>query len=205
MPRAGILTLLASSLLFAGTLQAQRGGGTIRGGFAQARVGSGVGHRAPGSSRFHNGRGGAGFYPFWDDEGFWGDEADEDEGAALPPLPGFAIPGIAPPGMMLQSGRTRAARAEIPAASPKLIELPGAADSAAGKPLPSAMFILVNGERIEVRRYLITHDRMYLTVDHQQRTIPLAMLDISATVAANHERGIEMRIPADPSEISLSF
>lgn len=67
------------------------------------------------------------------------------------------------------------------------------------------MFILMSGERIEVRRYLLTHDRMYLTVDHQQRTIPLAMLDISATVAANHERGIEMRIPADPSEISLSF
>ncbi len=189
------MTLLATSLLFAGTLQAQRGGGTIRGGFTQARGGSGIGHRVPGSSRFHNGRSGAGFYPFWDDEGFWGGEADENEGVVLPP----------PPGMMFQAGRTRSARAEIPAASPKLIEVPSTAGSAARKPLPPAMFILMSGERIEVRRYLLTHDRMYLTVDHQQRTIPLAMLDISATVAANHERGIEMRIPADPSEISLSF
>jgi hypothetical protein len=31
------------------------------------------------------------------------------------------------------------------------------------------------------------------------------MLDIEATVSANHQRGIELRIPADRNEISLSF
>jgi hypothetical protein len=31
------------------------------------------------------------------------------------------------------------------------------------------------------------------------------MLDIDATVTANRERGIDLRIPADRNEISLSF
>jgi hypothetical protein len=41
--------------------------------------------------------------------------------------------------------------------------------------------------------------------DRQQRTVPLDMLDINATIAANHEHGIDLRIPADRNEISLSF
>jgi len=67
------------------------------------------------------------------------------------------------------------------------------------------MFILRNGERFEARRYLLTHDNLSLTVDRRQRSIPLAMLDIDATVAANRERGIDLRIPADRSEISVGF
>ena len=67
------------------------------------------------------------------------------------------------------------------------------------------MFILTNGERFEAQRYLLTRDNLYVTVDRQQRTIPLSMLDINATVAADRERGISLRIPADRNEISLSF
>lgn len=204
MLRAVLLTLLAASFVFAGSLQAQRGGGSIRGGTSQASFGSGFGHHVPGHSRFHddrfhNSRNDT-FYPVLDFDPFWYDEPYYDEpndnAAALP----------ASPVMILQSGDSRSARNETPApVVPKVIELPGTANSAAFKPLPSAMFILTNGERLEVRRYLLTHDRLYLTIDHQQRTIPLAMLDIRATIAANHERGIEVRIPADHSEISLSF
>ncbi len=35
--------------------------------------------------------------------------------------------------------------------------------------------------------------------------IGLDRLDLDATIAANHERGIDLRIPADRNEISLSF
>ena len=94
---------------------------------------------------------------------------------------------------------------ELPVAGPKVIDLPGTTSSATVKPQPPATFVLRNGERLESRRYLLTHDSLYLTIDHQQRTIPLAMLDINATVAADRERGIDLRIPADRSEISLSF
>jgi hypothetical protein len=44
-----------------------------------------------------------------------------------------------------------------------------------------------------------------LTVDRQPRTIPLAMLDVNATLAAERARGIDLRIPAGRSEISLGF
>jgi hypothetical protein len=151
-----------------------------------------------GYSRFRNARnnGNAFIYPLWDDEPFWYGEPPEDESDALP----------APRGRPMRPGRLRVAAApEAPAPNPKVIELPATENSAASKPLPPATFILTSGERLEVRRYLLTHDTLYLTVDHQQRTIPIAMLDINATTAANHERGIEMRIPADHSEFSLSF
>jgi hypothetical protein len=105
--------------------------------------------------------------------------------------------------MMPPPGRSRSTAREVPA--PKVIELPGTADSAASKPLPQAMFILTNGERIEAQTYLLTHDKLHVTVDRQQRTIPISMLDINATIAANRERGINLRIPADRNEISLSF
>jgi hypothetical protein len=105
----------------------------------------------------------------------------------------------------MEPGKSRPAARKIPAAGAQIIEVPGTANAAASQPLPPAMFILRNGERLEARRYLLTYDHLRFTVDRQQRTIPLAMLDIDATVAANRERGINVRIPADRSEISVGF
>ncbi len=199
MHRAAIvLTLLGASVLFTGTMQAQRRGGTIRSGSAQGRMGFGHRDVRSGFSPMysHDARNNRVAYPLWYDEAFWDDEpyGELDESAIVP----------APLGTTLQSGRSRSAAREVPAASPKVIELPDTANSAS-KPQPAAMFILTNGERLEVRRYLLTHDTLYLTVDRHERTIPLAMIDIGATVVVNHDRGVEMRIPADRSEISLSF
>jgi hypothetical protein len=104
------------------------------------------------------------------------------------------------------SVRSRLAAPALPPAAPKLIEVPGTADlGASSKPLPSAIFILTNGERLQAQRYLLTHDNLYLTLGRQQRAIPLGMIDIVATVSANHARGIELRVPTDRNEISLSF
>ena len=44
-----------------------------------------------------------------------------------------------------------------------------------------------------------------VSIDRQQRNVPLALLDIRATLSANHERGIDLHIPADRNEICLSF
>jgi hypothetical protein len=44
-----------------------------------------------------------------------------------------------------------------------------------------------------------------VSLDRQQRTVARDLLDIDATITANHERGIDLRIPADRNEISLSF
>ena len=71
--------------------------------------------------------------------------------------------------------------------------------------LPPTIFILANGERLETRRFLLTASNLSFSIGRQQRTIPLDRLDLDATIAANHERGIDLRIPADRNEISLSF
>jgi hypothetical protein len=195
MQRAAIFTLLAASVLFAATVQAQRGGGTNRGGAGHAVVGSGVGGRPgfpPRNSRPHNFRNHALLYPLW-----WYDEPLDYQQPALPEE-------SAPSGMMTQADKSRPAAPQIPA-GPKITELPGTANPAASKPLPPALFILTNGERIEARQYLLSYDHVQLTVDRQQRTVPLAMLDINATLAADRQRGIDLRMPAGQSEISLGF
>jgi hypothetical protein len=181
-------TLLAVSFVFAGIAQAQRvSGGAARGGSFSGFSGhSGFrsGFRTT-RSRFQNFRNDA---LFWDDGAF--EYAEPDESGA-------------PPLTIAQSGWSRSAKQEIPAASPKVIEVPGS--SAPSKPLPPATFILKNGERLETRRYLLTYDNLYVTVDRQQRTIPLSMVDMTATITADRERGIDLRVPADRREISLSF
>lgn len=210
MARAALLVLLCASVMFGGNLQAQRGGVGGRGGFGSGRFGSAFGRRSPGlrlhNRRFQNNRGDI-FYPFWDDEPFWYDEPfaydesyyndqqNEDTAASLPT-----------PVMILQAGDSRPIRKEVPVpVAPRMIELPGTVDSAASKPLPSTVFIFKNGERLEVRRYLLSHNLLTVSGDHQQRTIPLSTLDLDATIAANRERGIQLRVPADRGEISLSF
>lgn len=191
MQRAALFALLVASVLFAGPLQAQRGGGAFHGTAGRGFGGSGFGGH-PGvrstNSRYHNLRNPGVYYPFL--------SGDYDEP--------FEYEQAPPPYMVMQP-EARSATPEPPAANPKVIDLPGTTSSASSKPLPPTTFVLRNGERLESRRYLLTHDNLYLTIDRQQRTIPLAMLDISATVAADRERGIDLRIPADRSEISLSF
>jgi hypothetical protein len=90
-------------------------------------------------------------------------------------------------------------------ARPQVIEIPGNANSAASQTLPPAVFILTSGQRLEARRYTLTPEILYLTVDRQPRSVPLSLLDIDATIAADRARGIDLRIPADRGEIFVGF
>jgi hypothetical protein len=94
--------------------------------------------------------------------------------------------------------------AEPPIPKAQVIEIPGVANPNA-KALPPTIFILANGERLETRRFVLTASLLSVSIDRHQRTVPLDMLDINATVSTNHERGIDLRIPDDRNEISLSF
>ena len=96
----------------------------------------------------------------------------------------------------------RASGTPLPA---QVIVIPNTAKSAETKPLPATVFILSNGERLETRRYLLTASSVSLTLHRNQRTISLQMLDLDATIAENRDRGIDLRIPNDRSEISLRF
>jgi hypothetical protein len=44
-----------------------------------------------------------------------------------------------------------------------------------------------------------------VSIDRQRRNVPLSLLDLGATLSANRERGIDLRIPDDRNEISLGF
>ena len=62
-----------------------------------------------------------------------------------------------------------------------------------------------NSEKLETQRYLLTASNLSVTVHREQRTVPLQMLDLDATLAANRDRGIDLRIPNERNEISLRF
>jgi hypothetical protein len=210
MQRVASITLLAAALLLAASAQAQRGGAmrggggrTVlshgAGGHNRSRSGSAENSRTRSFRSNHFGNDNLGnnslLYPVWYDEPYDGEEVGppEESGPPLMPAP-----------MMAQGGNPRPAARRIPT-GPKITELPGRAQAVASARLPPAMFILTNGERIEARQYLVTYDQVQLVVDRQPRTIPLSMLDMNATLAANRQRGIDMRIPSGQHEISLGF
>jgi hypothetical protein len=83
--------------------------------------------------------------------------------------------------------------------------LPVVPPDAHRKPEGSTVFLLTNGERLESRRYLLTAESLKIDLGHQRRTIPLSALDLDATIAANHERRIELTIPRDRSMVFIGF
>ncbi len=80
-----------------------------------------------------------------------------------------------------------------------------AKDAAPSKPTPPAVFILANGEHVESSNYFMNTDSLQLDQNGQQRTIPLSALNANATVAANRQRGIDMKIPDNKGQITISF
>lgn len=78
-------------------------------------------------------------------------------------------------------------------------------DQAPPKPSASAVFILSNGQKIESGDYVITVDSVSLQQDGQERVYPLSKLNVSATVAANRERGLDLKIPDNKAQITISF
>jgi len=87
----------------------------------------------------------------------------------------------------------------------QVIEIPNVSTSAGPKPLPATVFVLTSGEKLETQRYLLTASSVSLTIRRDQRTIPLQLVDLDSTIAANRGRGIELRIPSERNEVSLRF
>ena len=89
--------------------------------------------------------------------------------------------------------------------SAKLIEVPRGLSAPPAKSLPPAVFVLKNGEKLEAHHYTIMAGSLRIAAQGNQRTIPFSALDLKATLAANHERGIDLKIPTNQSQISLGF
>ena len=199
MPRAALFALLVASILGGSSLQAQRAAAAFRGSPAARSTlrPSFVGQRGF-PNRFFRSRShtrndsfGSAFFPY--DEPFGDEQANAEVNEPVPPF------------VILQPDERQSRTSEVRAHKPLVIEIPGAANLAAAKIVPPTIFVLANGERLETRRFVLTASNLSISINRQQRTVPFDMLDINATVTANHERGIDLRIPADRSEISLSF
>ncbi len=196
MPRAALFTLLVACVLN-GPLLAQRAALTFHGSAAGRPAHSGfVGQRGAASTfserrgflprNFHRRDGfGSIFVPY--EEPFRYEQPDVETVTSGPVAPVVSQPTPEPP---------------IPRA--QVIEIPGVANPNAKVP-PPTIFILANGERLETRRFVLTASLLSVSIDRHQRNVPLDLLDINATVTSNRERGIELRIPDDRNEITLSF
>jgi hypothetical protein len=161
---------------------------------ASGHVANGVArHGTPFSDRHRRGYGPS-FYPYYLPYNYYPyDEAVSYEPPYVQVVEREAEPPVISP------------TAPAPPAKARVIDIPAAANPLSAKPLPPTIFILASGERVETRRFLLTAINLSLNVDRRPRTIPLDQLDLDATIAANRERGIDLRVPTDQNEILLRF
>jgi hypothetical protein len=131
------------------------------------------------------------FVPAYDP--FWYEPSENEE----------AIQPAAP--VIEQNDQRQSFMGEKPVPKSQIIEIPSDERATARKPLPPTIFILMSGDKVESRQFLLTASDLSIKVGRYGRTVPLEMLNVDATIAANRERGIDLRIPTDRNEISLSF
>jgi hypothetical protein len=131
--------------------------------------------------------------PYWDEDGNFWDEPSYQQ----PPTT------TSPQVIVVENKEPRPPAA--PPEPPKLIEVPQSKEAPAAKPQPATLFVLKGGERLESRDYLLTAESLQIQVGRQRREIPLGTLDLDATIAANHQRGIELTIPRDRTAVFVSF
>jgi hypothetical protein len=213
MLRAALFTLLAISVL-ASALQAQRTGIASSGHASTSAHGTTLGRSHLGGQPSHPGGS-------WVQRGVPNsaistrDRRNNDHDIGLWPygfpydLPYYGAENEAAESALEQEpGPREQAQSETrqrPLPKAQLIELPEPEPATARKALPPTIFVLTNGERLESQRFLLTASTLSVSVDRTDRTIPLGLVDLDATAAANRQRGIDLRIPTDPSEVSLRF
>ena len=208
MRRSGLLVLMIL-VLSTTLLHAQRAGGGSRGG-AHAPVGSGFRH--PRGFHHNDGFGTVWlpwYSPYWDGPFAW--DPYVWDYVNFPPSDNA---GRGP--SYSQSANTTSPQVIVvekqdpwspapPQEPSKLIELPQSKEAPVAKQSPPTLFILKDGGRLESRRYLLTDQSLKIEDGRQQHTILVSALDLEATIAANHERGIEVTIPRDRNTVFLAF
>ncbi len=76
--------------------------------------------------------------------------------------------------------------------------------------LPPAQIVYRDGHTEEIQKYMIQGGVLYTSSDYWTtgtwtRKIPLADLDIPASVKLNKERGTEFNLPSGPNEVAIRF
>lgn len=138
-----------------------------------------------------------GYYPFGYYDNFYGDGYPTE---AERPSPVVVVRDERPP----QAVVSRPA----PVAEPKLIDVPQVSQFSTNAPArsPAVVFILQDGRRIESQNFTITDSTIFIREGRRPATsIPVDQLNVDATLTANHQRGIDLQLPENHSEILLSF
>ncbi len=155
----------------------------------------GFGHHGFRRNFFGNGFGTI-VYPY----GFYDDYYDGYPEAAEQTMPPVVIvhdvPATAP-----------VAAVPVAPAEPKMLEVPQlvAAPSNLAK-TPPAVFVLSDGRRLESQNYTITDSVLTIKEPHRPAMqVPLEQLNIDATLAENHQRGLDLKLPENRSEIVIGF
>jgi hypothetical protein len=102
--------------------------------------------------------------------------------------------------------------------SPSVVNIPPAEKERAAQPAspqsavpsgavasPAAIFILANGDRLESGEYTLTAESVQVVQNGVHRTIPISAVNVPATLAANKQRGIDLKMPANKSQMVLAF
>ncbi len=88
---------------------------------------------------------------------------------------------------------------------PQLINVPATPNAALAKPIPKTIFVFTGGEQLEADHYTMYSNFLHVTAEGQERSIPISALDVKKTIALNHQRGINLKIPTSGSEVFLAF
>jgi hypothetical protein len=210
-----------------GFAPAGRAGATISRGRAVGRhfVRMQHGRRAFAGSRF-----GPNYYPYYDSD-YYPFYDSQDEGGEAPPPPfraqtaapaSPANPPKPPESLVMElrgdhwvrltsygamaigeSGHPQSEAASGPA------QAKGSADSIRAQgpsELPPAVLVFRDGHQEEVARYTIVGTTLSIKTDYWStgswtRKIPIAELNLAATLRANQERGAKFSLPSRPSEV----
>jgi hypothetical protein len=155
----------------------------------------------PGFGHFHQGNHFGNFlYPLYP-YGFYDDFYDERYSAPVEqPAPVIVVRDDRP-------AYTPAPTPPVPPAEPKLIEVPEAAGGqAAARKIPTAVFILTDGRRLEAQNYTVTDSLLTIKEAHRPAVqVPVGQLNVEATLAENRQRGLNLQLPENDSEILISF
>jgi hypothetical protein len=77
-------------------------------------------------------------------------------------------------------------------------------------PLPPAVLVFRDGHSEEVQKYVIQGANLYATAGYSTtgswtKKIPLADLDIPASLKVNNDRGTKFNLPSGPNEVVIRF
>jgi hypothetical protein len=105
------------------------------------------------------------------------------------------------PGSHVDSPSTRrTARAASGEAAPEETQPPA--------PLPPAVLVFRDGHQEEAAKYTIVGSTIFIKADYWSsgswtHEVPIAKLDIPATMQANQERGAKFSLPSRPGEVMM--